>query len=315
MKHDTSQSDPFLSGGANDDAIEVLSRHGKTFRFAGIFLEKKQLKNSARLYRFCRFADDLADHTSPSLAGPRLRQIKTDLEIGASEIPMVQDFLNLTTEENIDRGAAIDLINGLQMDLGMVSIETDEDLIQYCYHVAGTVGLLMCGVLGVTHSKAYQFAIYLGIAMQLTNIARDIEEDAISNRIYVPNTWVNHHHVEEFLAGVNEAAVETGFAIKKMLDLADRYYQSGISGLGYLPRRARFPILVAARLYQAIGTEIRKLGYAHNKGRCYVGKSRKVFLTLKSLQEFIANGTFETLPKQHTSELHHPLKDYPLAYS
>lgn len=174
-----------------EPAVSVLAHHGKSFRFAGRFLDKKQLEDCARLYRFCRFVDDLVDEVSDADAAQvELDFLKRDLERGHSSMPVVEDFIDLASQCQMQSEVILELIRGIESDLQQVLVSTDADLLRYCYRVAGTVGLLMCDVLGVQDPKAKAHAIDLGIGMQLTNIARDVQEDAGMGRRYIPGQWL-----------------------------------------------------------------------------------------------------------------------------
>jgi len=182
------------------DPLTVLSKHGKSFDFAGKFLSKKHLHSCARLYAFCRYVDDIADLTSQSdVAFRQLEGIEHDLKKGSSSDPRIIDFIHLADEKNLDLSIALELILGLKDDVNCGVLKTEKELKQYCYRVAGTVGLMMCSMLDVNDEKAMPFAIDLGIAMQLTNIARDVYEAAQAARCYIPTEWITDQHPSEIL--------------------------------------------------------------------------------------------------------------------
>ena len=169
-----------------EPALNVLAFHGKSFRFAGRFLNKTQLEDCARLYRFCRFVDDLVDKESNILlAQKKIERLKQNLELDYSQIPVVQDFIELAKHYQMQTSVVSELVKGIESDLTPALIKNEAELLRYCYRVAGTVGLLMCDVLGVKDPKARPHAIDLGIAMQLTNIARDVVEDAKMGRRFM----------------------------------------------------------------------------------------------------------------------------------
>jgi phytoene synthase len=144
-------------------------------------------------------------------------------------------------------------------DLDLVRIQSDRDLVRYCYRAAGTVGLMMCAVLGVRDPRAWRHAVDLGIAMQLTNISRDVLEDAQAGRVYLPAERLSAYGVtpEEVVDGQADAGA-ISLVVEDVLVLAEGYYQSGDAGMRFLPTRARWAILVASRLYRGIGRRLRR---------------------------------------------------------
>lgn len=239
------------------DAMRVLSKHGRSFRFAGRFLGRSQALDCARLYAFCRHLDDLADDpvagSDPLLA---LDGIERQLRSRDASTAAVADFLELASRHRIDLGAAFDLIATLRTDCGTVRIADDGELVRYAYGAAGTVGLMIAPILGSRDRRALAHAVDLGIAMQMTNIARDVREDAALGRRYLPGDWVGQIAPADLLEPAPEVRITVKAAIDRLLALADRYYASAEFGLRYLPPRSRLAIAVAARCYRAIGTRL-----------------------------------------------------------
>ena len=269
-----------------EPAVSVLAHHGKSFRFAGRFLDKQQLEDCARLYRFCRFVDDLVDEVSDADAAQvELDFLKRDLELGHSSVPVVEDFIDLASQCQMQSEVILELIRGIESDLQPVLVSTDADLLRYCYRVAGTVGLLMCDVLGVQDPKAKAHAIDLGIGMQLTNIARDVQEDAGMGRRYIPGQWLGEGEIApQALSNLStresELLVESA---QRLLSLAELYYESGKAGLRFLPPRARQGITVAASVYREIGLVIAARGFDVSAGRAYVGLPRTLLGACRAL--------------------------------
>ena len=293
-----------------EPAVSVLAHHGKSFRFAGRFLDKQQLEDCARLYRFCRFVDDLVDEVSDADAAQiELDFLKRDLELGHSSEPVVEDFIDLASQCQMQSEVILELIRGIESDLQPVLVSTDADLLRYCYRVAGTVGLLMCDVLGVRDPKAKAHAIDLGIGMQLTNIARDVQEDAGMGRRYVPGQWLGDiapQALSNPSTRESELLVESA---QRLLSLAELYYESGKAGLRFLPPRARQGIKVAASVYREIGLVVAARGFDVSAGRAYVGLPRKLLVACRAL-------LFDTCAKTyapHQSGLHDHLKGLPYA--
>lgn len=296
------------------DAASVLQRHGKSFHFAGQLLDRRTFDRCARLYRFCRFVDDLGD-TLPVSAEVEeiLSQTKADLDRGKSENPWVIDFLELADECGFDPAPASALVEGVLGDLGEVQFGRERELDRYAYRVAGTVGLLMCGVFSVKEKRAFHHAIDLGMAMQFTNIARDVCEDATMGRRYLPAAFFDQLPGMPELAQGNPAARPAmAQAVLRLLEKADRHYQSGVAGLAYLPWRARMGILVASKVYQAIGTRIRSLDGHVWKGRAVVSPRRKVAIASRELGRFFFSRRLWRIRGEHDASLHRYLDGLPL---
>lgn len=257
--------------------LEILAKHGRTFHFASHLLGEKFRLRAAQLYAFCRHVDDLADKSKDAqLAHKRLLATKRELTLRSSSEPECQSMLMLIEETGMPLTPILTLIDGAMQDLKPVNITTEAKLIQYAYQVAGTVGLMMCAVLDVQDPKALPYAIDLGIAMQLTNIARDVGEDAELGRVYLPSDWTGALNAHEILDPTMTQAQTLKVATRRMLYLADEYYDSGLQGLYYLPRGARWGILVAAKVYREIGTLIAQADYRSWDRRAIVSKRRKM---------------------------------------
>lgn len=292
-------------------ALTVLQRHGKSFHFAGQLLSRRHMQDAAELYAFCRYVDDLTDHAEDAAkARARLDQVEDDLLKGHSANVHVHRFLALAGRCGCDLEAARQLVTGQRGDLGTVLVCDDAELKRYCYRVAGTVGLLMCSVLGVRDNRALPFAIDLGIGMQLTNIARDIAEDARAGRRYIPANLLPLEP-NEIAAGSLEVRPALYQAASAILADAERYYRSGEAGLTYLPLRARLAIFVAARVYHGIGEELMRRPPTMWKERAVVSPLRKVVLATSTMVEFIQRGALCREPVEHDASLHRHLAGLP----
>ncbi|MGB8328571.1 MAG: phytoene/squalene synthase family protein [Polyangiales bacterium] len=243
---------------------QVLAFRARSFRWASAFLSRSQRRRVAALYAFCRAVDDLADSewTTPD-AQRDLDNILVALDAEPGGRLFWPShylwFRELCLECSIDFGVVRELIMGMSSDLGVVELRSDRELVRYCYRAAGTVGLMMCSVLGVRDPRAWRHAIDLGIAMQLTNIARDVLEDAQAGRVYLPADRLRAYGVapEELVRGhADPHAVR--LVVDDVLTMAEGYYRSGDAGARFLPSRARWSILVASRLYRGIGRRLRR---------------------------------------------------------
>lgn len=292
-----------------------LAVNGKSFYWASHFLSTQMACNAARLYAFCRLLDDMAD--GDIYDGPaRLARIHGSLQSGQpSDDPALADFQPFMSEMGFSTAVLSALLDGLLQDQkDHVCLSSEADLLRYSYRVAGTVGLLMCEVLNSEIADAKLYAIDLGIAMQLTNIARDILEDARMGRRYIPADWVNGMSPAAICQASKEPDGENALQIKaaivRLIKLADTFYQSGARGYPYLPWRAHLGIAVAARVYRQIGVQLETTGYAWHLGRQVTSKSTKLKHSLVAL-----GSLFSRLPGRNTSyhdqRLHSSLQGLP----
>lgn len=242
------------------DPEAVLRHHARSFSWAAQLLPPRTRRDAATLYAFCRTVDDIADDAAASSDDTELVAIREALLNQRDDHPVAGPLIDLVHRWGIPEAAAITLIDGVRSDLGGLELETTDELIDYAYRVAGTVGLMMRPLLGVTDSAADPFAVDLGIAMQLTNIARDVVEDAERGRRYLPSDQLGGPVAPNRLAAADPVLRHQGYhSVVSILDLADAYYASAERGMAYIPRRSRLAIRVAARLYRAIGDRIRAM--------------------------------------------------------
>jgi phytoene synthase len=281
---------------------KILARHGKSFYWASLFLGPKLAERAAQLYQFCRFVDDLADGDL-SERKESLEDIRARLEgHSVAAGPEIESFLQLASENNIPLIAARELLDGMLSDQTAVAFNSEAELLRYCHAVAGTVGLMMCRVLNCKDQRADSFAIDLGIAMQLTNIARDVLEDAKMERRYLPASWINVP-ASKISASNVACRAPVASAIERVLDLAEEYYVSALVGIRLLPFRSRFSITVALRIYRQIGVLLQRRHLRWWDGRIYVPASEKALLTLRSLLD-LRPATMLS----HNQHLHRDLK-------
>ena len=265
---------------------ESLAVNGKSFDWARRFLGSRTGGDAATLYKFCRVLDDMADGDVAN-GSTRLLTIRDDLATGrhASD-PLLTDFLPFIRQQDLPVGVIIALIDGLLLDQKPVRVADECELIRYAYRVAGTVGVLMCNVLNCEDDAARAHAIDLGIAMQLTNIARDVREDAEMGRRYLPASWTGDVTPSQIVAASgapdDKLAISISAAVRRLLMMADEYYRSGILGLPYLPMRAHISIAVAARVYRQIGLQIAATGYRWYLGRQVTSNSTKAMCSLRA---------------------------------
>ncbi len=290
-------------------ARAVLQCHGRTFFFASRLLGPVHAERAATLYAFCRHVDDLVDTAKhPQEASAALAGISTALISGRAEDPWTRALLALQARTGMSNAPILSLLQGLEGDLETVRLADQDELVRYAYRVAGTVGLMMCAVLDVDDPRAEPFAIDLGMAMQLTNIARDVGEDARMGRRYLPASWIGEVAPEDIAAPSPLLQNALKDATRRLLGLAERYYQSGESGLGFLPPRARVAILAAARMYRAIGGRIAAGGYRSWESRAVLGSAAKTGHATAALLSFACSPRLHRRNAVHDPSLQQALR-------
>ena len=257
--------------------VSSLKKHGRSFYFASRFLGPQDTARAAGLYGICRQIDDLADETQDRAA---LADLKDHLARRDASHPLVAEYFSLSPD--MPSQPLIDLIDGALSDLDWVAFESQDQLEHYAYQVAGTVGLMMCGVFGVRDPNAVSHAVALGQAMQLTNIARDLVTDAKMGRRYMPAQWCGDLSPTEIVhpSAEQRAAMQQGLVL--MLNRADELYQHGFAGLQYLPPRVRLAIRIAAQVYREIGVRLQQQGLDPWAGRTVVPGVDKALLAIQS---------------------------------
>ena len=299
-------SSPGLGVGVS--ASQTMKRNGKSFWFASIFLPKVTALAAARLYRFCRTMDDLADTAVTPENQEALAIVREHLRQGETSQPLVADFLALVRQYDLSLDVADHLIATFLEDATTkLHVEDERQLVCYCYGVAGTVGLLMMPILGAAGPDARRAAMHLGIAMQMTNIARDVLEDAQNGRRYLPGCWVNGLRAHEIESGL-VARELIAQAVARLLGLADQYYDSAASGFALLPPNTRKGIEIAATVYREIGVKLRRRQLTWWQGRVRISRQRKLWLAAKvylrwsSLDLALGSGSRRAESLQHDAE-------------
>ena len=260
-----------------------IKSEGKSFYWASFFLPKKNRIAASKLYSICRYLDDVADNSKLDTSS----QIKNIFnQIKENESSEINIFFK---KNNINLGILKDLIDGLISDQQNVRVTDEKELIDYSYKVAGTVGLMMLPIINTKDAEARKHAIDLGIAMQLTNIARDVYEDAKMNRLYLPKEWLGQVSVSDLvdnkLDDQKKRLIE--LSIKNLIELSDKFYANGFSGMKFIPLRTRLAIFFAAKIYKGIGEKIKSGGYVYKLERIYLNKLEKLWITIISIPEFL----------------------------
>ena len=248
-----------------------LSIYAKSFNWAGFFLPKKTYQKCSALYDFCRTVDNIADDDGElDFKKKKLSNFKNDFINKNYNNIIIKNMWVLMNNHLISVKIVEDLFDGVDSDLNKkIQLDNKKDLLIYSYRVAGTVGIMMAKILNVKDQNSMKAAIDLGIAMQLTNIARDVVEDANINRFYIKNNF------------------ET---ICNTLALADLFYNSSFTAIKQIPFKFRFAILVARRVYKKIGDKIlrtRNMRTYNKAGKIYVNSGEKIFQTILSIFDLI----------------------------
>ena len=248
-----------------------LSTYAKSFYWAAFFLPKKIYQKCSILYDFCRSLDNIADqdlelHTKRK----QFNEFKDKFSNKNTDDETINKMRELIDRSEISEKIVYDLFDGVESDLkNEVKIDSKKELLIYSYRVAGTVGLMMAKILNVKKEDSLKAAIDLGIAMQLTNISRDVAEDRKKNRKYIDNNFES---------------------IKNTLMTANTFYKSSFSSINDIPISCRFAIIVARRVYRQIGNNILKKGNIENynkSGKIYVSNLGKLFQTILSIFDFL----------------------------
>ena len=248
-----------------------LSLYAKSFNWAGFFLPKQTYQKCSALYDFCRVIDNIADDKgSVELKENKFKNFENNFNNKNFDDPIIKNMWDLINEFNISLKIIHDLFEGIKSDIKeKVKLNSKKELLVYSYKVAGTVGLLMAKILNVSKKSSLKSAIDLGIAMQLTNISRDVIEDLNNNRSYINENFEEIHST---------------------LMLAEKFYENSFHSINEIPISFRFSILVARRVYRKIGYKILKKKTLENyrkSGKIYVSNIEKIIETFLSVFDLI----------------------------
>ena len=265
-----------------------LAIYAKSFNWAGAFLPKETYEDCSSLYNFCRSVDDIADCDDKLTA--KVQKLKVFIDSFSAQNcddEIIADMKRLIIKYNISDRIIFDLFDGVKTDLvERLEFQSEKEIFLYSYRVAGTVGLMMAKILRVNDRAALFGAIDLGIAMQLTNISRDVFEDEKRNRIYLIKN-----------------SKDIMLDIKNIISKADSFYESSFIGLKDIPLSCRFSIVVARRVYRQIGKKIlrkKDIDSYKKAGKIYVSNFGKIIQTIFSLLDLII--LFFIKPRKHEKE-------------
>ena len=248
-----------------------LAIYAKSFNWAGFFLPKKTYEKCSALYDFCREADNIADDENKiEVKKDNFIKFRNNFINKNYDDPVIKNMWGLINEFSISTKIVDDLFEGINSDIKEnVKLNSKKELLIYSYRVAGTVGLMMAKILNVHKEQSLKSAIDLGIAMQLTNISRDVMEDKKNNRFYINESFED---------------------IKTTIKLSEKFYENSFYSIKEIPLSFRFSILVARRVYRKIGYKILNKQNIENykkSGKIYVSNIEKIIETFLSIFDLI----------------------------
>lgn len=274
---------------------ETAIRQGsKSFAKAAMLFDRDTRESVTMLYAWCRHCDDVIDgqtlgHDQQSLSVAdklvRLEQLRAETERVCaglpSDIPAFAALQKVVRRHHIERRHLFDLLEGFALDATEARFVTLDDTLHYCYHVAGVVGVMMARIMGVDDEAVMRRAADLGIAFQLTNIARDVAEDLRIGRCYLPEVWLRRAGIplDDLHSRAHRPALHA--LACELVGLAEDYYASARVGMARLPLRCAWAIASALLIYRDIGVRVRSAGPRAWEERTQVSDARKIWLLLQ----------------------------------
>ncbi|MFX1416719.1 MAG: phytoene/squalene synthase family protein [Promethearchaeota archaeon] len=276
-----------------DFCMDLFSLHAKSFHFASRYLDSEQRRSTAALYSFCRLADDYADEID--LPKAKLEKELEHLDdiidrMADGEVfrhPILHAFGDTMIRYEIPARYLHELVEGVRMDVNLTEVKTVKELDSYCYHVASTVGILMCHVWGAEGRETLQRAADLGHAMQITNILRDIKEDYLNQRIYIPAETRKDFRVRKADFEATEPSANLKWLIQHEIGRARSLYARAEIGIRDLPPAPAFTVKVAAKVYSEILNEIEGMNYNVLSRRAMVPKWKKLLIAYRLRREYL----------------------------
>jgi phytoene synthase len=273
-----------------DHSHEMIRRGSKSFAAAAWLFDPETRVRAYMLYAWCRHCDDQIDGQSLGLAAGRLapaerlarlealRASTEEVFLGrAMRDPVFAAFQRVARDATIPQRYAMELLAGFEMDVTGARYRELPDTLLYCHRVAGVVGIMMAYVMGVRDEAVLARAADLGIAFQLTNIARDVLDDAANGRCYLPEAWLREAQVPAGRHADPACRPAVWRVVTRLLDEADRYYASAKHGLKALPLRSAWAVSAALGIYREIGSIVRARGTAAWDSRAVVSRPRKAW--------------------------------------
>jgi len=276
----------------------MIRRGSKSFAVAARLFDPLTREGAYMLYAWCRYCDDQIDgqqlgHGASAVpetdARVRLAHLQREthraLQAQTVSDPVFVAFQRVVLRHGIPPRYPLELLEGFAMDVRGTRYGEFADTLRYCYHVAGVVGVMMAYVMGARGEETLNRAADLGIALQLTNIARDVFDDAEMGRVYLPSQWLEEAGVPptELLARQHRPAVFG--VVNRLLQEAERYYRSGRQGLASLPLRSAWAVATARGVYREIGHTVLSRGPQAWDTRVIVNRRRKLYRAILASAE------------------------------
>ena len=292
----------------NDASVyrDSIARGSKTFNFAAKFFGAEKARDAAMLYHWCRGCDDTIDELTGEEQMRGLNQLRQSTEQalnGHGNDAPSRALATLATKYRIPAHYPNELIEGMAMDVAFQPPRNFKEAELYCYRVAGVVGLMMAHIMGISDERALRSACDLGIAMQLTNISRDVMADYAMGRCYLPQELLQKHGLDVNNYAQAESREALARVVGELLDKADEYYASGQSGARYLSLRSSFVILIARFTYARIGNKVRARGAKAWDRRQFTNGAEKLLClaqaTIEWLKQSFDRPAWNPCPIQH----------------
>jgi len=268
------------------EAQAITKKYAKTFYLASLLLSKEKRNAAYSVYAVCRISDETVDNFKTANKIGDLSKLKERIN-GVFNGHNFQDnilsaFKETIDKYNIPKEYFDELMDGMLLDLNQTRYNTFGDLNHYCYKVAGVIGLIMLKIFGYADSRAQEYAIKIGVAMQLTNIIRDIKEDSLRGRIYLPQDEMREFGVTE--SDITQGKINENLKslLKYQLNRAKDYYKSGEQGINLITdKRSRFVALIMKEMYAGILSEVEKNNYNIFSKRAHLNLPKKLLIVFK----------------------------------
>lgn len=271
------------------NSVEVIAAGSKSFSAAARLFNPRMRESASMLYAWCRHCDDVIDEQDLGFATDtpsggtvqqRYERLRSETQAAIDGQPTTEPAFaalqRVVQAHDIPERHPFELLDGFAMDASDRQYETPEDVFEYCYHVAGVVGVMMSMVMGARERETLIRAADLGIAFQLTNISRDVLDDAAIGRVYLPGQWLDEAGIPRDQVAAPAHRTALAGVVSRLLDAAEPYYQSSSTGLQSLPFRAAWAIATARGVYREIGRKVARKGPRAWDSRVTVSRGRKI---------------------------------------
>lgn len=285
-----------------DHATRSIAVGSKSFAAASRLFDPATRRSAVMLYAWCRHCDDVIDGQEAGRSATVIGQDEVNQRLAglvaqthavyaglAVENKAFAAFREVVIRHQIRQTYALEHLSGFAMDVQQRRYESIEDTLEYCYHVAGVVGLMMAQVMGASDEGTLDRACDLGMGFQLTNIARDIVEDASVGRCYLPRAWLDELSIPEQDLGQSQYRDSLVVLARRLVDMAEPFYASAQAGLTALPWRSAWAVATASGVYREIGINVSKRGPNAWDTRVSTSKLDKVRLVCAGLWRVVTS--------------------------